>query len=333
MVQKTERDLYFLDRNILNQFLTGKLDTFRDTIRNQTNNIQAFDNTTYSALSILPILREGCLGACTNRDDLIQYYSEIFSFISDWYVDPKKAKLTAKTACYRKEIQDLDRYLELFGSTGNNPYGLIGVEILFNGDGEKLKNTMISSIDDDMKNYNLIQNFYNNYSPKNKEERKKYLYALFDYAIDNDIGNNICLFTLILAICGNQIAQGIIYHKNNSPWNAYSDLSIFDIFNFAYDINDLFKDNPNIDPFENIMIVTSDKNLFEYYKFVYLFSLNRQNKIPIKNLDQLNFFPFIKNEEGVRKLNIQEIQEINVSKFIFGNLTDVFDDITTFLKR
>ena len=63
MVQKTERDLYFLDRNILNQFLTGKLDTFRDTIRNQTNNIQAFDNTTYSALSILPILREGCLGS------------------------------------------------------------------------------------------------------------------------------------------------------------------------------------------------------------------------------------------------------------------------------
>jgi hypothetical protein len=305
-----ERDLYFIDRNILSKlkeenYLSSK-------IKQLTNDKFDIDKYIYDpVLSILPSLQESRFGRLPSKQEYENYCNNVLNYlfhglglIDDYENDESQ---------FSFEKDDIDSYLEI--------KNFILSEVLLNPNPSNFYETWVEDFKEDEDTYNLLSEFHKDYSHLNKKQRNDELNILFSYVTNNNISKkNIALITIILAICGNPCASGILYHRDkgkiNTPWNVYSDLSIFKVFHFASSINKaIFDQNKTRDklnvipPCTKMLIVTDDKKLFDYYKILYKNIIDeKDNKIIIEQFTEQNLFAF---SDSLLEKNKESFVEIN----------------------
>ena len=311
-----EKDLYFIDRNILSKlkednYLSSKI----KQLTNDTFDIDKYiDDPVYAPyvpfLSILPSLLESGFGRLPSKQEYENYCNHVFNYlfhglglIDDYENDESQ---------FSFEKDDIDSYLEIKKFRRS--------EALLDPKSSKFYKAWVVDFKENEDTYNLLSEFHKDYSRLDKKQRNDELNILFSYVTNNKISKkNIALITIILAICGNPCASGILYHRDkgkiNTPWNVYSDLSIFNVFHFASSINEaIFHINKTIDelnvipPFTKMLIVTDDKKLFDYYKILYKNIIDeKDNKIIIEQFTEQNQFAFSdslleKNKESFEKI-------------------------------
>ena len=308
--RKMERDLYFIDRNILGNL--KKKDYLSSKIKQLTNDMFDINRCiSTSFVSILPVLKEARFGRLPSKQEYESYCNEVFNYLFYYLgmIDDYKNN----ESMFSLEKEDINNYLKIEKFQHS--------EILLDPNPSKFYRAWVEDFDEDKATYSLLSEFHKDYSQLNKNQRKDELNRLFSYVTDNNISKkNIALITIILAICGNSCASGILYHNNkgkiNTPWNAYSDLSIFNLLHFAHSINEtiskLNKTRDKFDeilPFKKMLIVTDDQKLFDYYKMLYQNIIDKEdNKIIIKQFTEQNLFTF---PDSLLEKNKESFVEIN----------------------
>ena len=295
-----ERDLYFIDRNLLDQEKE-----ICQIINDKSNGNAKIGSGSSSFCSIISILKECSFGYKPKRTEYKKYLKEILSLISEYNNQSGKISIAPEEK-FKHEKERITRFLDYLNK--NSCFQLIE-DVIFSNNIKEVKNTIIklTRIED----YNLISEFHADYSNYTSQQREDKINELFNYIKEKNLKkNSIYTITLILAIWGDKNAHGVLYHKGNSAWNVYSDLSIFELFHFSLEINKLISKYKE-ESIKNIMLVTKDEKLFNYYKYLYSQVINKKdNKIPVNKLSLEIEFLFDGSQSQLVNASSQHLNEI-----------------------